>query len=551
MHYAPHRAGGPHVSRNADLPIADAELKQLVAAMCDGTIASDERDRLQVRLAADSPAMAYYIGYLDLHAQLQWHCRGDGAVNFVQLPATKLPIFVRMRNAVMRPTPFSLTMASLVMGLLITALAFISPPIYRAVSRAGDVVAPTVVAEVSRTSAAVWKPERPADAPAHMLMVGEEVELVSGLAEIQFHRGVRVILEGPAVLRIAGDNAAALDRGKLVARVAETAHGFEVLTPFAKVRDLGTEFAVAVANKGATDLHVFQGKVEVLPANVSGISDGSKYLVIAGERLEIPETGIAARGNSVDGSALFVRRMPPQTNELLISNEYVEAILAAKPAIYWRFEKTAENRVVNELSVDYPLEVVGGVRLLPSHEANNSAVFGASKQTHYMICRDAKMFSGPEYTVEFWCQPYSFGQPMMTMLGVGRDTIVDSHLLAIVGKGKGATATGAVRYLHRSPSGNAGGSDVYSPPSLTIGAWHHIVSVYDQGTMHLYVNGVAATSTASAPLQADAQTILLGTLQTKSKVRPFVGRLDEVAIYDRALDADEVSKHHEIGNRGQ
>jgi hypothetical protein len=539
------------VSRDADLPIADTELKQLVAAMCDGTITVEDRDRLQARLAADSSAMAYYISYLDLHAQLQWHCRGDGAVNFVQLPPAKLPILVRLRNAVLRPTPLSLTMAFLVMASLLTTLAFISPPIYRAVTRGRHIADPVIVAEVTRTSAAVWKPARPVNEETPSLMVGDEVELVSGLAEIQFHRGVRVILEGPAVLRIAGENAASLDRGKLVARVAETAHGFEVHTPMAKVRDLGTEFAVAVEKLGATDLHVFQGKVEVLPANGSGVSHESKYLVVAGERLEIPATGVAVRSASVDGTALFVQRMPPQTNELRITDEYVKAVRDANPAIYWRFEKAIDGRVANEMSPDYALEVVGGVRFLPSEEKNNSAVFGGSKQAHYLICRDAGVLSGEQYTVELWCLPYSQSPGMHCMFGTARSDIIDSHLLAIIGKGQGA-ASGRVRYLHRSPPGNRGGTDVYSTAANYVGQWQHIVSIYDRGAVRLYVNGQCLESKAAAPLHADARVLLLGDLQAKTvKVSPYVGRLDEVAVYQRALDDAEVRKHFELIERGR
>jgi hypothetical protein len=86
-----------------------------------------------------------------------------------------------------------------------------------------------------------------------------------GLAEFRFQSGVRVVLEGPARLELLSGTSARLHRGKLAARVSGTT-GFEVLSPRGKVIDLGTEFGVSVSDSGDTDVHVFEGRVEVVPA---------------------------------------------------------------------------------------------------------------------------------------------------------------------------------------------------------------------------------------------------------------------------------------------
>jgi hypothetical protein len=204
------------------------------------------------------------------------------------------------------------------------------------------------------------------------------------------------------------------------------------------------------------------------------------------------------------------------------------------------------------MSLDHALEVVGGVRLLPSDETNNSAVFGGSKQSHYMICRDANVMSGPAYSVELWCMPYTQSPRMLCLFGAACGEVVDSHLLAILGKGEGATATGRVRFMHRNPPGNSGGTDLFSAETIHVGQWHHIVSVYDHGALRLYVNGERVGSKTNAPLHADVRVLLLGTLRTQSRdARPFVGRMDEVAVYQRALDDVEVRKHFELIKRGR
>ena len=59
------------------LPPAESELSRLVESMCDGTIVSQERDRLELLLENDRDAQLFYVAYLDLHAQMQWMMRGE------------------------------------------------------------------------------------------------------------------------------------------------------------------------------------------------------------------------------------------------------------------------------------------------------------------------------------------------------------------------------------------------------------------------------------------------------------------------------------------
>ena len=99
-------------------------------------------------------------------------------------------------------------------------------------------------------------------APAGDMRAGKVVRLESGLAEIRFHIGAQVVLEGPASLELLSGNSARLLRGKLSATVPAAAKGFQIISPHGKVVDLGTEFAMSVAPNDWTDVYVFTGKVE-------------------------------------------------------------------------------------------------------------------------------------------------------------------------------------------------------------------------------------------------------------------------------------------------
>jgi hypothetical protein len=73
--------------------------------------------------------------------------------------------------------------------------------------------------------------------------------------------------------------------------------------------------------------------------------------------------------------------------------------------------------------------------------------------------------------------------------------------------------------------------------------------------MELYVNGVPTepVSPCSA-LATEACRVLLGRLKPVPRPsgrvhsRPFVGRIDELALYDHPLSAEEVRRHYELGS---
>jgi hypothetical protein len=101
--------------------------------------------------------------------------------------------------------------------------------------------------------------------PGRDMRAGKTLRLQSGLAEIEFDRGARLILRGPAGLRLISGNEARLLYGSLTARVPPAARGFTVSSPQGRVVDLGTEFGLSVDAQGSTDVRVFEGTVEASP----------------------------------------------------------------------------------------------------------------------------------------------------------------------------------------------------------------------------------------------------------------------------------------------
>jgi hypothetical protein len=91
------------------------------------------------------------------------------------------------------------------------------------------------------------------------------LRLKSGLAQIVFYSGARLVIEGPIELQLISPTEASCRGGKLTADVPPQARGFRVHTPQMNVTDLGTSFGLDVKER-RTALHVFKGSVEFQPA---------------------------------------------------------------------------------------------------------------------------------------------------------------------------------------------------------------------------------------------------------------------------------------------
>lgn len=115
------------------------------------------------------------------------------------------------------------------------------------------------------------------------------LNLVSGVALIEFDGGARLALQGPASLEISGSESARLLRGSATVRCEDGADGFSLLTPNSTVIDLGTEFGVSVGPDGGTAVEVLDGAVEVAAASKQ--SSPNTRVLSAGETLRLEPDG--------------------------------------------------------------------------------------------------------------------------------------------------------------------------------------------------------------------------------------------------------------------
>ena len=107
--------------------------------------------------------------------------------------------------------------------------------------------------------------------PQSLVSLGDKFALASGLMEITYDTGAKVILQGPVTYEVESASGGFLSEGKLLGKVTgKSAKGFRIETPTAEVVDLGTEFGVDVAKDGTSEIHVLKGLVQTQFRHSSG-----------------------------------------------------------------------------------------------------------------------------------------------------------------------------------------------------------------------------------------------------------------------------------------
>jgi hypothetical protein len=93
--------------------------------------------------------------------------------------------------------------------------------------------------------------------------------------------------------------------------------------------------------------------------------------------------------------------------------------------------------------------------------------------------------------------------------------------------------SGVVAFYTNGPAG----SGSLASGVVTTNVWHHIALVWDGMAKSLFIDGTLSASIANSPTSFDDGDVLIGAdLDDNALVGPYSGLLDDVEIYDRALD---------------
>jgi hypothetical protein len=386
----------------------------------------------------------------------------------------------------------------------------------------------------------VWEGEAPA---AGSVLARGRLRLASGWVQIEFFSGVRMVLEGPAELELLSKNEASCRYGKLRAFVPPPAEGFAIRAGSVKLVDRGTEFGLRQEREGDSEIHVFQGKVELhrgttAPQNVAG-----------GEALRIDPAGGA-------------RPIPADTRAFISPSDVAARSTLEARGRYARWRETSRRLKEDpRVALYYSFEdEEPWAPELRSHRAQRSGLDGAIVGCRWAEGRwpqkKALEFKGPGDRVRFrdagsyesltlaaWVRIDGLDRPFSGLMLTDGWTSGSVHWQI--------TQRGVLRLgIH----GDRSATFDYDSPVLfetdQLGRWTHLCTVYDHDARSVthYQDGKGIRALAlrfDTPLRLGSAELgnwgapIPGSTATYA-VRNLNGRMDEFALFGRALNEREV-----------
>jgi hypothetical protein len=317
-----------------------------------------------------------------------------------------------------------------------------------------------------------------------------------------------------------------------------------------------------VEDDGKAQVEVFEGVASASLLDEEGSSLRSQ-LVEKRKAYDLdPRTGRIAETVAQPGN--FVPAPTLTTSSLVLDPGYAGAVLKTRPRGYWRFESLSDEAVPNEIPGSPPLRVSGPVGIDGGPEGNGYASFKDGSPEQYMATDDVWVLRrDPGHAVEFWFQAENFSYtslvglfpPREQNLPDQRHRFLHTFLVEVTAqKRQTLHRPASVRFVHRWPLDVKVEYNAYSEDPYVPLRWHHVVAQKNGDRMELYLDGVPARV---LPLESDYPTLscnlVVGRRTPESEnpkdSRSFVGRLDELAIYDHPLSAGEVLGHFRLATQ--
>ncbi|QDT64693.1 LamG domain-containing protein [Calycomorphotria hydatis] len=245
----------------------DSQFLQLLSDYCAGSISEVDAATLAEKLKLSRSARRQFIQFMDMHGTLIWETSGGGDLDqFVAGAGVAQP---ERKNSItsdshQRKTSGLLRLTQAwVISLLAVFVLMISGGLYWALKSkpGGEDASVQYLAMIVDEAEAEFTADRETD--FNELNAGT-YELTTGAIHLRFVNGAELLIDAPAKFDLIDSLRCRLYYGNLRAIVPPSAHLFTVSANEFDFEDIGTEFGLHVEREsGVGSLHVFDGQVNV------------------------------------------------------------------------------------------------------------------------------------------------------------------------------------------------------------------------------------------------------------------------------------------------
>lgn len=226
---------------------------------------------------------------------------------------------------------------------------------------------------------------------------------------------------------------------------------------------------------------------------------------------------------------------------------YAQAVLGDEPTLYWRYGETSGTSLVDDAPTGATGQLQGGYTLGVSpgaltNEPGTNVRFDGSGWAYQTVARQRPQ----AFSTETWFRTTTSSGGRLLGFGnatTGTSNSYDKHVYM---RNDGRLVFGVW---------TSSAQTVVSPGAYNDGQWHHVVATQGPAGMALYVDGVSVGTNGTTTNQAYQGYWRVGSdnlngWPNRPSSNGLAGDLDESAVYDRALSAQEVEQHHRSGAPG-
>ncbi|MCH8043066.1 MAG: tandem-95 repeat protein [Planctomycetes bacterium] len=229
---------------------------------------------------------------------------------------------------------------------------------------------------------------------------------------------------------------------------------------------------------------------------------------------------------------------------LRIASAYDEAVVDAGPVGYWRLGEAVDSTTAedvmgahdgvyqNFVAVDY--ERLGALPRDPDTSVSFDGVNNLVTVPH-----SAELAITGDFTVEFWMYKTAEASDWQLLVGKTSERIRTFGVWEESGNGKKIV-------FQQMTESRTVVVNVISNAVVELNRWHYIVATVEGDTANIYIDSrLDAQGTRRGAVGVDTHPLTFGKMP--GRFAYFPGRLDEVAIYNRALSAFEIQEHFRLG----
>jgi hypothetical protein len=535
----------------------DARLTQLIDAWIEGSLSETEKLEFEEALVSSASARRQFWNETSLHGVLHEAAKLDWLPHTARCPKplpARSEILARFSRWLRLPqTAWGIGCFCLIAALVVASRR--APSSHSEAGRAdtssGEPMS-SGIALLTHAVDVVWAEQAKAPEAGAVLGPGW-LKFKSGLLQIEFYSGARVLLEGPAEFQLITRSEGFCATGKLSAEVPPQARGFRVGSPRMTVVDLGTAFGFDVNNRGA-QVHVFKGEVQF---TCEGQADENRTL----------REGAAVAVDNLGGLKAFEADQSTFASLTRVEQRSSEA--QRRRYDQWR---SSSRPLVDDaaLLLHFDFEnLAPGERTIPNragHPGTDGALVGCERTDgrwpgkgaleFKRISDRVRIFIGGEFdsvTLAAWLRVDSIDNNFNSLMLSDGFELGGLHW-QITKEGRVRLGLGngdPLRTQQMIPSVADYDSPVIFVPE-NIGQWVHLAVVYDRGNRRVthFVDGTAVSTEDlkdnSPRIKVDSAD--MGNWNNSTRVisscpiRNFRGRMDEFSFFSRALSPSEIQQ---------